>query len=69
MLLDEHRRYQCAQCGALLDIPWSAQPAVRINATGGKPNVRTLIFDDTEIHSCSMFSFGEYVRERVARAR
>jgi hypothetical protein len=69
MSLDDNRKYQCEQCGAWLDIPWRARPTVRVTATRDKPNVRTLIFGGAEIHSCSMFSFGEYVRERAAQAR
>ena len=45
-------RYECAQCGAKLDVPGGAEPRVMIKAEGGARTVRVLIVDGVEIHSC-----------------
>ena len=44
--------YHCAQCGAPLDIPLIEDPRVVIRAASGEPNVRALVLDGKEIHSC-----------------
>ena len=45
-------RYECALCGAELDIPLDAKPKVTIKAASGKPNVRVLTIRRKEIHRC-----------------
>ena len=45
-------RYECAYCGAQLDIPLIAEPRVMISAASGKPNVRKLMIDGKVIHTC-----------------
>jgi hypothetical protein len=45
-------RYECALCGAKLDIPGEDEPRVMIKAGGGTQPVRVLMMDGVEIHSC-----------------
>jgi len=45
-------RYQCAVCGADLDVPADATPKVMIKAGSGKPTVRLLSIGGKEIHRC-----------------
>ena len=45
-------RYECALCGAKLDIPGDDEPRVMIKAGGGTRPVRVLVLDGVEIHSC-----------------
>ena len=46
-------RYVCSHCGKALPIPADApDPHVVIRALGGAPNIRTLMLDGREIHSC-----------------
>lgn len=59
-------RYECAYCGAQLDIPLIAEPRVMISAASGKPNVRTLTLDGNEIHSCEIGEIGEVARKGEA---
>ena len=47
-------RYECAYCGAVLDIPLLDDPHVTIKAASGVPNVRTLSLDGKEIHACQV---------------
>jgi hypothetical protein len=47
-------KYQCVLCGALLEIPPDKEPSVVIKAASGSPNLRTIICDGEEIHSCEM---------------
>jgi hypothetical protein len=47
-------RYECANCGAQLDIPTRGEPKVTFHATGGKPNVRVLKLEGREIHRCEV---------------
>jgi hypothetical protein len=45
-------RYECAHCGAVLDVPLFTEPQVTIVASSGEPNRRTLKLGDREIHTC-----------------
>ena len=47
-------RYECAYCGAVLDIPLLNDPHVTIKAASGVPNVRTLSLEGKEIHACEI---------------
>lgn len=47
-------RYECAHCGAVLDIPLRMDPQVMIRAASGQPNIRVLYFDNREIHRCDI---------------
>ena len=47
-------RYECAYCGAVLNIPLLDDPQVTINAASGEPNIRTLRFDGRVIHACEI---------------
>ena len=44
--------YECAVCGAVLDIPGDEKPRVVIKSTSGKPHMRAIIYDGVEIHAC-----------------
>jgi hypothetical protein len=48
-------RYKCGYCGAIIDIPSCCEPEVMISATSGEPNIRALIIDRDEVHSCVIF--------------
>ena len=45
-------RYECTLCGAILDLPTDREPQVVIKARSGSPNMRAIIYEGTEIHSC-----------------
>jgi hypothetical protein len=46
-------RYVCSHCGEALPIPADVtNPNVVIRALGGTSNMRTLMLDGREIHSC-----------------
>ena len=47
-------RYECAHCGAVLDIPLVEEPKVTIHAASGKPNMRVLTRHGKEIHRCDL---------------
>lgn len=47
-------RYECAYCGAILDIPLVENPTVTMHARSGEPNVRVLRFGDQEVHRCEI---------------
>ena len=49
-------RYQCAHCGAILDIGPDDEPRVSIRAASGQPNVRALMLGSKEIHACEIAS-------------
>ena len=48
--------FQCIHCGARLDISIAEHPQVTIHAAAGRPNVRVLIRNGTEIHRCELGS-------------
>jgi hypothetical protein len=58
-------RYECAHCGAVLDIPLMNDPRVMIRAASGQPNVRVLFLDEREIHRCEI---GEVVDTGAAES-
>ena len=47
-------RYECANCGAHLEVATRGEPKVTFHATGGKPNVRVLKLEGREIHRCEV---------------
>ncbi len=47
-------RYECALCGARLDIPLVEDPHVMIRAASGTPPVRSLILNGEVIHECKL---------------
>ena len=47
-------RYECAYCGAVLDLPSDAEPMVVFHASSGRPNVRVISLDGNEIHRCEV---------------
>ena len=47
-------RYECAQCGAILDVPLVENPTVVMQAASGQPNVRVLRYRGREIHRCEV---------------
>jgi hypothetical protein len=47
-------RYECAHCGAVLNLPMLAEPQIVFRAASGKANVRALYVDGQEIHSCEV---------------
>ncbi len=47
-------RYKCALCGAVLDIPIGAEVRVTISGASGQPNMRTLLYENREIHTCEL---------------
>ena len=46
--------YECAFCGAVLDIPCSPSSKVTIRAVGVSPRVRSLVVAGQEIHRCEL---------------
>jgi hypothetical protein len=59
-------RYECANCGAQLDIPANGEPNVTFHAAGGKPNVRVLKLNGREIHRCVIHNQHDYSVERTS---
>ena len=47
-------RYECAFCGAVLDIPRGEEPRVVVHAASGEPNVRVVNRGGEEIHRCAI---------------
>ena len=45
-------RYECARCGAMLDVPDRAQVRTMIMQSSGQPAVRAILADGKEIHRC-----------------
>jgi hypothetical protein len=58
-------RYECARCGAVLDVTVDEEPNVTIHATGGGPNVRVLTLDGREIHRCVIGSDERSTRSAI----
>jgi hypothetical protein len=46
-------RYECAQCGAALDIAPDKVPLVTIHGASGKVNERVISIDGEEVHRCT----------------
>ena len=47
-------RYECALCGAVLDIPLIPDPMVMIKASSRRPRMRALILFGETIHECAL---------------
>jgi hypothetical protein len=47
-------RYECAHCGAVLDVDASLVPTVMFHAAGGQPNMRVIRVDGREVHRCEV---------------
>ena len=47
-------RYECAHCGAVLDIDADAEPMVVVHAASGRPNMRVITVDGDEVHRCEV---------------
>jgi hypothetical protein len=47
-------RYECAQCGAVLDVPLDDTPNVMIHAASGQPTMRVISVGYTELHRCEI---------------
>jgi hypothetical protein len=47
-------KYLCVLCGAELDVPAGKEPSIVIKAASGSPNLRTIVCDGEEVHSCAM---------------
>jgi hypothetical protein len=47
-------RYECAHCGALLELDADAEPTIVFHAASGRPNMRVITVDGHEIHRCEV---------------
>jgi hypothetical protein len=47
-------RYECAHCGASVDVPPQAQPRVIIQMSSEEPLVRVLTLNGKEVHRCEI---------------
>jgi hypothetical protein len=47
-------RYECDQCGSVLDVPLLKRLEIKLHGAGGQPNVRVLYIDGREIHRCQI---------------
>jgi hypothetical protein len=47
-------RYECAHCGAAIEIDPDAQPIVVMHAASGQPNVRVITVEGHEVHRCEV---------------
>jgi hypothetical protein len=56
-LRDDH--YECAQCGARLDIADDKVPRVTIHGASGRQNERVISVDGEEIHRCARPNGGD----------
>jgi len=48
--------WQCALCGARMDVPDDGLPFVVFSTTGDHPQYRVVILRDEEIHRCAIRS-------------
>jgi hypothetical protein len=62
-------RYECAYCGAVLDIPLTDDPQVTIRAASGEPNTRVLVLEGREIHACALPTEDDHRSELRRRAQ
>jgi hypothetical protein len=60
-------RYECANCGARLEVTPDGEPNVTFHAAGGKPNVRVLRLEGREIHRCEIGGPNERAENEPAR--
>jgi hypothetical protein len=54
MMLTHRGGYVCALCGVEIDVTPDQQPLVLIKASSGEPNVRVVMLDGKQVHSCPM---------------
>jgi hypothetical protein len=47
-------RYECALCGAVLEIPMHEHPRAVLTASSGKRNIRVISTSGKEIHRCAL---------------
>jgi hypothetical protein len=47
-------RYECAQCGTVLEIAREVEPKVVFHAASGQPNIRVITIEGQEIHRCEV---------------
>ena len=47
-------RYECAHCGAVLELEREAEPMVVFHAGSGQPNMRVISVDGHEVHRCEV---------------
>jgi hypothetical protein len=47
-------RYECAFCGAILDVPVTVNPRVTIRAATDAPKMRVILIDGEEVHRCEV---------------
>jgi len=47
-------RYECVQCGEVLDIPVDSAPLVTIKTSSGSGAVRTISYQGKDVHSCPL---------------
>ena len=47
-------RYECAHCGAVIDVPRHARPRVIIQMASEEPLVRVLTLNGKEVHRCEI---------------
>lgn len=47
-------RYECAHCGAVLEISPDVEPMIVFHAAGGKPNMRVISVAGREVHRCEV---------------
>jgi hypothetical protein len=45
-------RYQCALCGAVVDLPQDAKPRIVLKSAGGEPTIRAIWYRGQELHAC-----------------
>jgi hypothetical protein len=45
-------RYECAQCGEVLDIPSGTEPRIVMKAAAGERNVYAIQVGARDVHSC-----------------
>jgi hypothetical protein len=55
-------KYECAQCGAALDVAKNALPLVVIIGASGKRNQRALMLGGKEVHRCEIRDDGRGTR-------
>jgi hypothetical protein len=50
-----HGKYECALCGAELDLPPDEEPRIEIHqAAGEKQVIRVIVIDHHELHRCEV---------------
>jgi hypothetical protein len=54
LLLDDDENYECAFCGAPLDVSDYGRSTMTLRARKGEPTIRTISYDGKEVHSCAL---------------